>query len=676
MRLTLRTMLAYLDDVLAPADAQQLRDRINESEFARELVHRIRSSTRKMRLAAPDVEGQGVGVELNSVAEYLDNTLAEEQSSEFEQVCLESDVHLAEVASCHQILTRVLGEPAVVRDEVRRRVYQVTAEQETGYGRPAMQNEVVPPPHQTDYPDSPASAGKSVSPPAAIDQREAEADDLPEFMKPPRALRLWHVGVIGLVAASCLLVIPGIRQQFSRQQDVSTEVAQQQTNDAGDKSQDSSQQPAKQDSTAAVTAQSGQEEDSSADPVVTTGSANGAQPDTSSGGSSSLPSDVAPVPAPSLGKLVSKNQLLLRWQSPQQRWEQVTPDSVLVAGERLLVPPGFRPQIVLDSGVVMTVVGYSSWQWVAGTTSPRLHLNHGRFVFRRDEQTVETTHVQCGERQGWLQLPNEKSQVAVEAWHYLAAGKDPRKEISEIALRVYQVQHGAWTVQEADTLPAKPPEIVLSRALGDTPFEELVETDLPGWMKATDASASFEGTATIELTQLITADQPLLPQLQEHQANHRLHEVRALAARSLAVLGDYDMILETFHDKSYRASWEKHLDLLQDLIAQGSETAVELESTLERQREEDGKHLFRLLWGYDSDQLAGGNDRKLVQWLSNKAVDIRVLAFLNLKRTTGKTQLFFPEKPVAQQSTAIRGWTRLLEEGVILPAGDPVPWNR
>ncbi|MCP4816842.1 MAG: hypothetical protein GY888_30385, partial [Planctomycetaceae bacterium] len=130
MRLTLRTMLAYLDDVLDPADAEVLGTRISENEFASELVHRIRSSTRKMRLAAPEMDQQGVGVELNSVAEYLDNVLPETELADFERVCLESDLHLAEVASCHQILTLVLGEPAMVDDGIRQRVYRVEASQQ------------------------------------------------------------------------------------------------------------------------------------------------------------------------------------------------------------------------------------------------------------------------------------------------------------------------------------------------------------------------------------------------------------------------------------------------------------------------------------------------------------------------------------------------------------------
>ena len=125
MRLTLRTLLAYLDDILDPSDAEQLSAKIRESDFASGLVHRIRNTVGRLRLSAPPVIGKGLGADVNTVAEYLDNELPSERVPDFEKVCLESDVHLAEVAACHEILAIVLGEHATVEPTLRERVYRL-----------------------------------------------------------------------------------------------------------------------------------------------------------------------------------------------------------------------------------------------------------------------------------------------------------------------------------------------------------------------------------------------------------------------------------------------------------------------------------------------------------------------------------------------------------------------
>lgn len=135
MRLTLRTLLAYLDDILDPQDARLLQDKIEDSEFATSLVHQIRGSVRRLRLDAPALDAQGIGGDLNSVAEYLDNVLPPEQVPTLEKACLDSEVNLGEVASCHQILTLVLGEPADINDQLRNRAYGIA-----GTGGQALPN--------------------------------------------------------------------------------------------------------------------------------------------------------------------------------------------------------------------------------------------------------------------------------------------------------------------------------------------------------------------------------------------------------------------------------------------------------------------------------------------------------------------------------------------------------
>ena len=105
-----------------------LGKKIESSEFAEDLVHRTKDTMRRLRLSAPQVVGTGMGLDPNSVAEYLDNVMPPESVGDFERICLESDMHLAEVASCHHVLTMVLGQPADIDPAAKQRMYTIPTE--------------------------------------------------------------------------------------------------------------------------------------------------------------------------------------------------------------------------------------------------------------------------------------------------------------------------------------------------------------------------------------------------------------------------------------------------------------------------------------------------------------------------------------------------------------------
>jgi hypothetical protein len=164
MRLTLRTMLAYLDEVLDPADSEALGKKINESEFASHLVQRIKTVSKKVRMDAPKLDGKGMGNDANTVSEYLDSTLPQDRVGDFERICLESDRHLAEAAACHQVLTLVLGKPADVPQELRDKIYAL--------GHPES---------------APAKTKKSASPPVSTAANgkpaAAQATEVPDYLR-------------------------------------------------------------------------------------------------------------------------------------------------------------------------------------------------------------------------------------------------------------------------------------------------------------------------------------------------------------------------------------------------------------------------------------------------------------------------------------------------------------
>ena len=110
MRLTLRTLLAYRDGVLSPSVTSDLHQRIQQTEVASNLLRRIETLVQQKEMLAPKAIGTGLGGDANSVAEYLDDTLASEQVAEFERICIaESDLVLAELAHCHHLLAEALN---------------------------------------------------------------------------------------------------------------------------------------------------------------------------------------------------------------------------------------------------------------------------------------------------------------------------------------------------------------------------------------------------------------------------------------------------------------------------------------------------------------------------------------------------------------------------------------
>ncbi|TWT30413.1 hypothetical protein KOR34_49720 [Posidoniimonas corsicana] len=155
MRLTLRTLLAYLDNILEPQDQEELSRRVAASDVANDLLHRTRDATRRLRQPAPDVNASGPQSDANTVAEYLDNTLPPDDVTEFERRCLDletfpdADSHLAETALCHHVLTMVLGQRADIDPATKQRLYAMGRGAAAATAAPpAEPQEVGPPVHE------------------------------------------------------------------------------------------------------------------------------------------------------------------------------------------------------------------------------------------------------------------------------------------------------------------------------------------------------------------------------------------------------------------------------------------------------------------------------------------------------------------------------------------------
>lgn len=123
MRLSLRTLLAYEDKVFDIEQQRQLDKLIRQDDASVLTLRRIRGIVRQPHLGVPGRIQQREELDPNVVAEYIDEEMQSEVQGRFEKFCLSSDKFLAEIASVHQILSNVLGEPARTSRECRLRCY-------------------------------------------------------------------------------------------------------------------------------------------------------------------------------------------------------------------------------------------------------------------------------------------------------------------------------------------------------------------------------------------------------------------------------------------------------------------------------------------------------------------------------------------------------------------------
>ena len=106
MNLTLRTLLAWLDDTPSPAASATIGPQVEGAPAALDLLGKIF----KLIHATPaEASLPDESTDPNDVAAYLDNELSPDDVLVFEGRCLSSDPLIAEVSEVHQILSDYEG---------------------------------------------------------------------------------------------------------------------------------------------------------------------------------------------------------------------------------------------------------------------------------------------------------------------------------------------------------------------------------------------------------------------------------------------------------------------------------------------------------------------------------------------------------------------------------------
>jgi hypothetical protein len=197
---------------------------------------------------------------------------------------------------------------------------------------------------------------------------------------------------------------------------------------------------------------------------------------------------------------------------------------------------------------------------------------------------------------------------------------------------------------------------------------------LPAWTDGKDIS-DIDQLASPELTRAIVPDREVRLTLQEF-TSHRRAELRALSTRCLSYFDNFETFFSpdgVLQDELQRASWKAHFAALQQAIARGKTSAVAVRQSLEKFRGDDAQNLYRMIWGYSPEQLEGGQNLQLIQWLDHEAMDYRVLAYANLDNIAGWTLGYLPHYNQARRKSRIAEWRRRLDAGEIKYKEVPTP---
>jgi hypothetical protein len=606
---------------------------------------------------------------------------------DFERICLESDQHLAEAAGCHQILTLVLGKPAEVPEDLREKIYRLG---QPG-GMPAKAaKEPVPPPLPT----------------AANGHPAAHEAEVPDYLRAGQSLNIWPflatiaaAFLIGAVILRAMGPFDGTHPLMRMFGGGGTVVAE------GGPAMVPSPPAPPDAATNAVPTNPGPEE--TPRPVETPAPIETPpmpvepteqpvppieRPEVPEEPVEATPKP-APTPAPpepmppivaapaeagvvqEVGRFISDEQMLATLNPDESLWYAKPTRAVLTAGERLLVLPTYRPQVALPSGVQVTFAGESSVTLDMPTEAGASHMtaDYGRFVIVTVGAAGAQIELNLAGIEGLATLVDADSVLAVKVSRWLEPGTDPEPAPGAPVVELFTT-HGRVTWQQPGQPKVDIPANHVYVHVGADPPELQGPFFPPEWIDSRSVSGIDRETSVV-LHDLLAAEmdvKPLNLALQE-RLNDRRVNVRALIARCLGNLGEFEPILKDLSDARHASYWASEADVLRQAILHGPDTAAKLHQTIQRSREKDAAVITRLIWGFSQEDLEKGGATQLVKHLKHEEMDVRVLTFLNLINITGAQEFYRPEKKPELNSAAIRNWENRRDKGTIAYKSPPTP---
>lgn len=705
MRLTLRTLLAYLDDALEPAETKLIGQKIQESAVAGKLVSLIRLVVRQRRLKAPSVSGPNVGIDPNVVAQYLDSTLPPDQVVEVEKVLLTSDELLAEVASCHQVLALMAGKPAEVSEASRERLYAL------GPVARADQLQVEETKSTTGSAMADGAAARSADHVSKTPAKPVHAE-VPEYLRQSSwSQRVFPTAIVALLIVVCvgLLIsdpgfLTGIREakreltkterEPAKADAGQNDAANSKTEFAGDAasqqmaattpSVDSTTEPPAVvpapslppsiDPTPPADAPEGPKRPSTGDsktasvdaPADAAVAAKATAPATVTPPATTVPGGKDPTPVLNAAPVqyTSNDGVVLRLDEMQRHWFLVPRRSTVATGERLVVLEPFEATFDIDRGaMVATVLGDSVIRILPPdrSTTSGLEIRRGRVLLRstrKDNAKLSAFSIMVGSDVWRLEFLTADTTCTIEI-----APRDPVQFEKPLGSNWYtgalRVMSGKvkWTAGEDQALEiGAGSALEIAPLIGATaPPSPVASGYAPEWTDSQKRKqAPMRRFATLFEKQF-EADQPvemtLLALIKDTNA-----KVVELAVHGLAMTDSYAAMTQALAECSFEEGRFAARDGLRAWLGQPVDHGALLKEVLEQHYPPaEASAVYILLWGFrPEDSTNRATSLELVTWLRNSHVEVRELAYFWIMNLTGRRWEFRATDVPARRESAVR----------------------
>ncbi|MFN9370784.1 MAG: hypothetical protein ACK6D3_02760 [Planctomycetaceae bacterium] len=731
MRLTLRTLLAYIDEVLPPAQAEEIGRKLEESPVGTSLVQRIQDVLRQKRLSSPTLSGSGMGIDPNAVAEYLDNTLAPDGIAAVERICLESDLHLAEVAGCHQILSLAVAEPAELPPKIRERMIalgpntprlQVPQTRDgTGLTSPAAtagalssagvssilaQAPNVGTPDRSAAVPSPEASRSGAAIPAPPRSFE---EGLPEYLRSGEKTRWWPYALAAVVLAGWGFLTFQSSPFGSRgTQATAPEVTAAGANADGRLSTNAvadlavttpaelteSGEPPMANPPAATAGQSTPPTDTQLPPDVENDPDVDAPPYRKQNGRNSNPPEGTKTAArgPSRSEEKPANLLSARYISTEgvaiaylgdeDSWRVQPGGSVIPVGREFASPVPFEANLELPGWqFTLQPGGLLALTSPAKGNLPAVELRSGRLMVQpasngRSEPTTLELHLT---KSRWLVTLSGDAVLGLESTPPVASRFEQRAGVDPGRGALHLARGRADLVRLGDdefAIELRGPAslvVPLERLADESPRPQVVTTwQNPDWLSPTKPTAGSRNPVAL-FTRSFKPDEAVemtLPPL-ANDANPRLAE---FATQCLALIGNVPELVKILktnrHEEARRTAI---LGLRTWLVSDAGDPGLLQEELRIRYTAREAELVYKLLWGYSpADARSKTTSKFLVDLLSDPEVSLRALAIHHLKGLTGQDFNFQPNATELQRQSNIRQWRNLLRtNGETLLKPDP-----